>query len=211
MQKFLFSIFPNEKFIDLGLYQYGWEQCQPAHQFGPAARNHYLFHYIISGTGTLYANTKKGDTKIYHIKSGQGFLLYPGQISTYIADDKIPWEYAWLEFDGLRVKEMLDIAGFSFDQPVYHAYSKEFRELMMQEMLYIANHSNETPFHLIGHLYLFMDALARSVAGIRLESKGKMSDYYIKEAINYIEQNFQYDISIEDIAKCCGINRSYFG
>ena len=38
-----------------------------------------------------------------------------------------------------------------------------------------------------------------------------MSDYYIKEAINYIEQNFQNNITIEDIAKVCGINRSYFG
>lgn len=38
-----------------------------------------------------------------------------------------------------------------------------------------------------------------------------MSDYYIKEAINYMEQNFQNNISIEDIAAVCGINRSYFG
>ena len=38
-----------------------------------------------------------------------------------------------------------------------------------------------------------------------------MSDYYIKEAIHYIEQNFQNDISIEEIARVCGINRSYFG
>ena len=38
-----------------------------------------------------------------------------------------------------------------------------------------------------------------------------MSEYYIKEAINYIEQNFQNNISIEDIAAVCGINRSYFG
>lgn len=211
MHSMLFSIFPNEKFIDLDLYQYGWEKCEPAHQYGPAARNHYLFHYIISGTGTLYADNKEGETITYAIRSGQGFLLYPGQISTYISNDKIPWEYAWIEFDGLRVKEMLDIAGFSLDKPVYHANFKEFRENMMNEMLYIANHSNEHPFHLIGHLYLFLDALTRSVARIRLESKGKMSDYYITEAINYIEQNFQYDISIGDVAKNCGIDRSYFG
>ena len=43
MHEYLFSIFPNEKFIDLGLYQYGWERCTPAHQFGPAARTHYRF------------------------------------------------------------------------------------------------------------------------------------------------------------------------
>ena len=29
--------------------------------------------------------------------------------------------------------------------------------------------------------------------------------------MNYIEQNFQNDISIEDIARVCGINRSYLG
>lgn len=59
------------------------------------------------------AQDQKGETRNYSIKSGQGFLLYPGQISTYIADKTNPWEYAWLEFDGLRVKEALDIAGFS--------------------------------------------------------------------------------------------------
>lgn len=211
MHEYLFSIFPNEKFIDLGLYQYGWERCAPAHQFGPAARTHYLFHYVISGTGLLMAQDKKGETRNYSIKSGQGFLLYPGQISTYIADETNPWEYTWLEFDGLRVKEALDIAGFSKDQPIYHATSKEYREIMMNEMLYIANHPNEPPFHLIGHSYLFLDALTRSTASTQMIKTGKMSDYYIKEAINFVEQNFPYDISIEDIAACCGINRSYLG
>ncbi len=211
MHDILFSIFPNEKFIDLGLYQFGWERCEPAHMYGPAARNHFLFHYVISGSGTLMANDKKGDTHTYTIRSGQGFMLFPGQISTYIADEKNPWEYAWLEFDGLRVKETLDISGFSLNQPIYHAASKTFRETMMQEMLYIANHGDETPFHLIGHLYIFLDALTRSVSSTRMNHSGKLSDFYIREAINFIEQNFPYEISIEDIAKHCGINRSYFG
>ena len=50
MNDLLFSVFPNENFVDIGLYQYGWEHCAPAHSFGPAARNHYIFHYVISGT-----------------------------------------------------------------------------------------------------------------------------------------------------------------
>lgn len=211
MDDFRFSIFPNEKFIDLGLYQYGWERCKPAHMYGPAARNHFLFHYVISGCGTLMAENKDGETMTYSIRSGQGFLLFPGQISTYVADEHTPWEYTWIEFDGLRVKEMADIAGFSLSQPIYHAKVKEFQETMKNEMLYIANHSDETPFHLIGHLYLFLDALTRSVSSVRLGKTNKMSDYYIREAIHYIEQNFPYEISIEAIAEHCGINRSYFG
>ena len=28
MSNLLFSVFPNENFVDIGLYQYGWEQCE---------------------------------------------------------------------------------------------------------------------------------------------------------------------------------------
>lgn len=38
-----------------------------------------------------------------------------------------------------------------------------------------------------------------------------MSDYYIKEAIHYIEQNYEGDVSVETIADILGINRTYFG
>ena len=211
MSNTFFHIFPNENFIDLGMYQYGYEQCEPGHSFGPATRNHYLFHYIISGTGTLMADNAKGETQTYSIKSGQGFLIFPGQITTYIADQNLPWEYVWIEFDGLRVKEALDLTELSVNTPVYHSHSKDLREQLMNEMLYIVHHAKESPFHLIGHLYLFLDYLTQSAKSKKLVQSSKMSDYYIIEAINYIEQNFQNNITIEDIAAVCGINRSYFG
>ena len=211
MSDLLFSVFPNANFVDLGLYQFGKEQCAPAHSFGPAARNHYLFHYVLSGTGLLMADDSKGQTHEYQIRSGQGFMIFPRQINTYIADPHLPWEYAWIEFDGLRAKEIVELAGLTPDHPVYHASSKELRELMKDEMLYMAEHSNESPFHLIGHLYLFIDYLSRSAASMKLSATGKVRDFYIKEALNYIEQNFQNDISVEGIAEFCGLNRTYFG
>ena len=60
MKDLLFSIFPSENFVDLSLFQFGREKCSPAHSFGPAVRNHYLFHYVISGTGTLLAQDSTG-------------------------------------------------------------------------------------------------------------------------------------------------------
>lgn len=211
MSNILFSVFPNENFVDLSLYQYGWEHCEPSHSFGPAARNHYVFHYVISGTGTLMSDDAKGITQTFQIKSGQGFMMFPGQINTYIADKELPWEYTWIEFDGLRAKEMVEIAGLTKNTPVYHAKSKDIRMEMMNEMLYIVQHSFESPFNLIGHLYLFLDCLTRSAASMRLNQAGRIRDFYIKEALSFIEQNFQNDISVEDIAAFCGLNRSYFG
>ena len=92
MDDLLFSVFPNENFVDLGLFQCGREKCSPAHSFGPASRNHYLFHYVLSGAGRQLATDKKGITREYPIKSLQGFMIFPDQITTYIADNDMPWE-----------------------------------------------------------------------------------------------------------------------
>ncbi len=211
MSEVIFSVFPSENFIDLGLYQFGWEQCDPSHSFGPAARNHYLFHLCLSGTGTLIADNTQGESITYQIKSGQGFMMFPHQICTYIADHEIPWEYAWVEFDGLRAKETIELAGINQNQPIYKAHNKDIADTMKSEMLYIVNHKDASPFHLIGHLYLFIDSFLRSSTSAQIGMGNSLRDFYIKEAFSFIEQNFQNDISVEDIAASCGLNRSYFG
>ncbi len=49
-----------------------WEKCAPSHSFGPVSRNHYLFHYVISGTGTLMAGNSHKVTQNYQLKPRQG-------------------------------------------------------------------------------------------------------------------------------------------
>ena len=203
-------MFPSMTFVDLGLYQFGREDCEPAHSFGPAIRNHYLFHYILAGKGTFMWRDSKGHDNTIVLKAGQGFLIFPGQITTYVADDRVPWEYCWLEFDGLRAKESLELMGLSVNQPIYNPIHHEFETKMKDEMIYIVKNKKETPFHLIGHLYIFLDALTRSVRTYRTTTS-KVRDFYIKEALAYIDNNYMRDISIEDIAESSGLNRSYFG
>ena len=211
MSDWLFSIFPNENFIDLGLYQYGWEHCEPSHSFGPASRNHYLFHYVFSGTGTLMADDAKGVTQTYSIKSGEGFLIFPGQITTYIADKKLPWEYAWVEFDGLRVKEFLETAGLTAQSPIYRSANRELQGHMKDELLSIIHGKEHSSLYLIGHLYLFLDMMIQSSFSHKEFSAGKLKDFYIREAISFIEQNYGHPITVEDIAIFCNLNRSYLG
>lgn len=205
-----FTIFPSMTFVDLGLYQFGRENCDPAHSFGPAIRNHYLFHYILNGKGTFFWQNARGHEHEMRLKAGQGFLISPRQITTYVADERIPWEYCWLEFDGLRAKESLEIIGLSVNNPIYNPVHPEFSQIMKEEMLYIVRNKKEAPLHLIGHLYLFIDALMRSVKENQ-PTVSKVKDYYIKEALAYIEHNYMNDISVESIAESSGLNRSYFG
>ena len=204
--KLKFHVFQDERFVDLTIYQYGWERTEPLHAYGPHKRNHYLFHYVIAGRGTLYANDQA-----YPIEAGHGFLIVPDQTTTYMADEKDPWEYTWIEIDGLRVSESLSLAGLSQARPVYTPQNREAGRALQDQMLYIVNHPEDSPVRQIGECFLFLDQLVQSSAARRAPSQRRLRDFYMKEALSFIEQNYQRDISIEEIAAFCGLNRSYFG
>ena len=206
-----FRVFPDQRFVDLSLYQFGWERCEPLHSYGPFVRNHYLFHYVIRGKGTLTAADSSGQNRSYTLCPGQGFLICPRQITTYCADMDDPWEYTWLEFDGLRAKEALEFAGLDVGHPVFHSRSPAEGDKLRDILLYITDHSEASTLQLTGQGFLFLDQLGVASAN-RHEKQGKrLRDFYLKEAIDFIEQNYQSDISVEDIAGACSLNRSYFG
>ena len=205
-----FSVFPNENFLDLRLYQYGWEQCAPLHSFGPFVRNQFLFHYIISGKGCLNSNGPDGATRHYQLGAGQGFLICPGQVNTYYADKHDPWKYVWLEFDGLRAPQYLNAAGLSSAQPIYQPRDPSMGAPVQDAMLYIADHSQASTLHLIGHLCLFLDALIQSSSTRRALHGSQLKDFYIQEAITYMEHNYRRELSVEELADVCKLNRSYF-
>ena len=37
--KLKFHVFQDERFVDLNLYQYGWERTEPLHAYGPHKRS----------------------------------------------------------------------------------------------------------------------------------------------------------------------------
>ena len=209
-KNYKFDVFRSDKNIDLTLFQYGWENCAPLHSYGPAKRNHYLFHFIFGGKGYLSSNDSAGQTHLYKLEANQGFLICPGQVNTYYADEKTPWEYAWLEFDGVKALEYMEMAGLGWDRPVYHLKKREEGALLKEELMAIVDNPYRSSINQIGHLYLFFDALIRSSVNRKtMVQSGKMRDTYIKEAISFIELNYGRVISVEDIADFCNINRSY--
>ena len=196
--------------MDLTLYQYGYEKCLPLHSYGPAVRNHYLFHYVISGKGILSVD-KVTYSREYEIHGGMGFLIEPGQINTYYADRADPWEYTWIEFDGMKVKEILETAGLSTESPVYYAqvraggkYVKGRTALSrhLPEKDFLSSYRPHVPDH------------GRSSFRFRCQAQiqnGKRTQFYTNEAITFISSNYSFPITVEDIASRLNLDRSYFG
>ena len=209
MDGFSFSVFPCDELLGLRFYQYGWEQHSPLHSFGPAVRNHYLFHYIISGRGILESNVSSENFQSYRLEAGHGFLICPDQINTYTADQNDPWKYVWLEFDGIQAAEFLCAAGLGITKPVFQSDNMALADELRDSMLHIAGHPNATTLHRIGHLCLFLDTLIRSSSTRQKPRKKQLLDFYVQKSITFMEQNYQRNLTVEAIAEVCKLDRSY--
>ena len=82
---------------DLYMTCCGCSRTEPLHRFGPALKPHYLIHYVLSGKGIFRLEGEE-----YPLEAGYGFLIEPGQMSLYQADEKEPWTYIWVGFAGDR-------------------------------------------------------------------------------------------------------------
>lgn len=211
MSEVRFSIFKDEHYIDLTIMQYGFEQCKPLHSFGPYVRNNYLFHYVVSGKGTLRANDEKDKMQEYSLEGGSGFIIEPGYVNTYMADEKEPWTYMWIEFAGLRARECVEAMGVSQLHPVYVPDTKEHGKEIEEKLRHFVFSEDQSSMSLIGQFYLLLDRMIQYSSTRRAPQDGKLSEFYAKEAIRYIETHYKEDVTVEDIAKNCQLERSYFG
>ena len=112
----------------LNVYFCGSENCSPRHAYGPAVRPHYLLHVILNGRG-IYQY--KGQT--YSLSAGDAFLILPGEVTYYQADEAEPWSYAWVGFDGKAVSEILSRTVFS-DTFVFRNEAPESVTLLTDQM-----------------------------------------------------------------------------
>lgn len=196
-------------FFDLSIYQYGQEQCRPNHSFGPGLRSHYLIHYIISGKGT-FCVTVNNQEVVYKLEKGQAFLITPDMLIYYYADAEDPWEYMWIEVDGLKAKEYIGQAGLSCNAPIYNAVSEELREIMVGHLHQIVSKEQMPVPELIGYTYLFLSALIQSSDQARKFPTNRIQEFYVRSTIGFIEQHYMEDITIDDMASALGLSRSYF-
>ena len=57
-------------------------------------------------------------TKLYHCSLGDTFIIFPGELFSYRADDIQPWHYIWVSFVGHGAAGLMKALGVSPDQPI---------------------------------------------------------------------------------------------
>lgn len=194
---------PNQRYIDINLEFCGIERCKPCYSFGPAVREQYIIHYILEGKGTYSVKGKK-----YTLEKNQGFLIRPGDLTIYEADEEEPWTYIWIAFNGIKAEQYLSYANLG-DKNLIFKYDKGNElENYIEEMVQAKGINGKKELKLQGLLYLFLSTIVSEGEEVSVfeESRDK---YYVDKSVMFINNNYINNIKVSDIANYIGLNRSY--
>ncbi|HEX3040426.1 MAG TPA: AraC family transcriptional regulator [Caproiciproducens sp.] len=188
--------------LGLAVYSCGIQRCGSCHSWGPAIRDHYLIHYIISGHGVF---TSGGNS--YPLSAGDGFLVEPSRIASYSADKADPWEYCWVGFNGSDAKRLMLQTGLLNRNPVFHCDDVGRLQQLLENINSVSGSSPSEEARMESALLLF---LAEMMDQFGSRSAQHENGYdYVQKAIKFIDYNYSSDIDVNDVAASAEISRSH--
>lgn len=188
--------------LGLAVFSTGYQKCEKKYLWGPGVRGHFLIHYVAKGKGTFISNGLK-----YTLAKGDLFIIYPSQLITYQADEQEPWEYFWVGFQGTEAKRIVSQTAFSKTNPIISVDSNNKLEKYLLSIYESSGNTSSADITMLGYLYLFLGELVRVSQQNRPQQK--INQEYIYRALKYIEFNYAYPISLDDISEFVGISRSH--
>ena len=193
------TYYPSNAKYGLNLLFSGKEECPSGYTFGPAKRTNYLLHYIEKGKGTYSVSGKS-----YTLTANKFFVIYPGDITIYSADSKDPWTYLWIGFDGPDCDDMLMSLGITNHHHICTSADPDRSLDFLNRMVYSEPNELANPLRRSA----FISGLLASFSHVTpLHEHHKASA--IEQALDFIHQNYQYDVKISHLASTVNLDRTW--
>ena len=195
-----------EPSLELTLVHVGTEECRPFHIISEP-RSEYIIHFILSGAGFYSA---RGNT--WPLRSGQMFLVHPGEPIVYGSDRNTPWSYAWIGFKGMRAESILKQCGFSKNTLIQSLSDPlgvqgcirdimDHRSLSASDMLY-----REASMI---RLFSLLAKEHESRTGNNGLDRSSPDSIYVELACGHIQEMYMHSsFGVEDVAGHLGIPRA---
>lgn len=195
--------FAGERTRDLSVSCCGLSRTEPLHSFGPAQKPYYLIHYILRGKGRFSLRGKE-----FQLSSGHGFLIPPEELAFYQADEKEPWTYIWVGFQGERAEEILQNIGLTVNTPVFESEHHEELYQAVKDMMEHNTYGTSNELRRNGQLQIFLSLIAEGTSAGGYGETDR-ADHYVNRAIAYIRSNYCNPVKVTDVAEYVCVNRSY--
>ncbi|MGB4006296.1 MAG: AraC family transcriptional regulator [Halanaerobiales bacterium] len=189
-------------YLELTLNECGREKCSPLKRINSYAKGWHVFHYIVSGKGTFVLEDRK-----YKLKRGNIFYIPAGFEAEYYPDTYEPWSYVWVGFSGIDADDYLSASGFSLESPIFFDEEMILNDFFYQ-LVSAYNHFGCLNIRSLGYLYIIFSYLIemnKNKQNIAMSIKGS----HVKEAIEFISYNYQFNISVRDIANSLNLTSNY--
>ncbi len=179
-------IIHNEGYLDLNPVSFGYQNCEKSHSFGPAIRDHWLIHFVVSGSGIFRIKDKT-----YKLKPGEMFVIPPYEETYYEADSENPWYYIWIGFTSKSAlpKQLPDTILCPDAINIFNS------------MKNCSNFSDGKSAYLSARLW--------DLFAMLLGTENTQHDH-VDKALEYIHSEYMKDISVGTIAKRLNLDRTYF-
>ncbi len=178
------------------------EQWNPKQVFGPGSRLHYQLYAVLSGRGILQIGNE-----LYYLQEGDTVFLTPGTRFYLEADEYTPWHLAWTAFSGEQSGEYLQQSVYRRSRIRSFLSSREQLAEYMLHLVQVFERENSRPMEITGALLQLLSFLLPPPrSSIR---RSEIKQYHLGRAKNYLEENYCYDIRIQDISHQLGLDRSY--
>ncbi|TFH06406.1 MAG: AraC family transcriptional regulator [Spirochaetales bacterium] len=184
----------------------GQQRCDPGHAWS-GVRDHYLLHYITSGSGWVKSGRERKT-----LGKGEAFLYPPDTFVSYQADHARPWHYIWIGFSGAAARELVSPLGMPGPRPVMTRFVDGRAETLFRDLIDVMKREAPTRISAAaGLLHLILAEMADSAGGhgvshtqVRLNTAEMMM-----RARAFIDQNYVREISVADVVRHIGLDRSY--
>ena len=185
----------------LAVIECGIQICHPGHAAPKLLYKDYSAHFILKGKGVFIK-----DDISYELHAGQGFMITPNTTCVYIADEAEPWEYVYASFRGADDDALVHNAGLDENNVIFDF---PLDEDMIHDIyaMHRAGKKNEARgYDVTGYFLLCMSRLVKAAKSTVAEHR---SEYYVKRAKKFVEDNFSEPITISDIADHMRLDRTY--
>ena len=171
----------------------------PGERYGPIIRNVYIIECCVEGFGSVIINENE-----FKVTPGECYVLFPGDTVIHTADSENPRKGYWCAIDGLDIGYIFKEAGISSTSPF--APKENFPELCSCVQKMVAEWGEGDAGEALRETACIYDLL-----GILMKNKkASVYDDRIERAIGLMESKYHEQLSVDQIAREIGLERSYF-
>lgn len=175
-----------------------------------------LLPFLTENTIVVYVTGEGGSVKlgasVHTIEPGMVVVLFPGQCVNCSALAGGKSGAMWMELSGDAVPAVLQRAGLTPQKPTLMPTVPAEQSEVVALFASLTDPAQEYgPLCATGKAMQILDCLLRETPRPVQPKVANLQRYYVDKSIRFIETKYPQDISVEDVAEYCGLNRSYLG